>query len=78
MSAREQYFVVRHEDQWKIKYNGSHIGAYKTQQDAMDAARILAQKAHDNGSNSQVLVQGKNMQFQTEWSYGEDPRDVKG
>lgn len=39
--ARAQYFVVRHENQWKISFNGQHYGPYTTQADAMRAA-VLA------------------------------------
>ena len=63
MSNRDQYYVVRHEDHWKIKHNASYIAAFKTQQEAMDGARLLAKEAHDKGRKSQVLVQGKDLQF---------------
>jgi hypothetical protein len=78
MPGRDQYFVVLHEDRWKIKHNGTYMGAYETQREAMVEARTLAKKSHDTGRRSQVLVQGIDLQFQTEWSYGEDPRDVAG
>ena len=41
------------------QHNGSYIGAFKAQQDAMDEARLLAKEAQDKGRKSQVLVQGK-------------------
>lgn len=73
--ARAQYFVVLHEGQWKIKYDGKHYGPYATQKAAIRAAVDAAQKAQ---GDSQVLVQGQDNQFRTEWTYGHDPYPPPG
>jgi hypothetical protein len=53
--SRAQYFVVSHEGQWKIKFQGQHYGPYNTQRDAIRAAVDAAHKAK---GDAQVLVQG--------------------
>lgn len=76
--ARRQYFVVRHENAWKISYNGRHYGPYATQADAMRAAVDAAQSSGQEGHDAQVLIQGMNNQFRTEWTYGNDPYPPRG
>lgn len=76
--ARAQYFVVLHEGQWKIKYNDKHFGPYQTQAAAIRVAVDTAQKSGQQGHDAQVLVQGQNHQFRTEWTYGNDPYPPKG
>lgn len=73
--ARTQYFVVNHEGQWKVKLDGKHYGPYDTQAVAI---RSAVDAAHKNQGDSQVLVQGQNNQFRTEWTYGHDPYPPKG
>ncbi|MEP0323505.1 DUF2188 domain-containing protein [Bauldia litoralis] len=73
--ARNQYFVVKHQGEWKIKHNGEHHGPYTTQKAAIRAA---VDAAHKSEGNSQVLVQGENNQFRTEWTYGDDPYPPPG
>ena len=70
---RDQYFVVLHEGQWKIKLDGNHSHPYDTQRDAIDSAIEAAHNASDRGQLSQVLVQGEDLLFRTEWTYGKDP-----
>lgn len=76
--ARAQYFVVRHENQWKISFNGQHYGPYTTQADAMRAAVDAAHTSGRDGHDSQVLIQGVNNQFRAEWTYGNDPYPPRG
>lgn len=71
--ARAQYFVVLHNGEWKITYNGKHYGPYSTQKKAIRAAVDAAHGSGGNGHHAQVLVQGMNNQFRTEWTYGNDP-----
>jgi hypothetical protein len=59
--------------EWKIKHGDDHSHPYSTQQEAIDAAIEAARHAKDSGNLSQVLVQGEDMQFRTEWTYGKDP-----
>ncbi|MHA6685124.1 DUF2188 domain-containing protein [Mesorhizobium sp. A556] len=76
--ARTQYFVVLHEGQWKITLNGQHYGPYETQKAAIRAAVDAAHTEGKAGRNGQVLVQGQNNQFRTEWTYGNDPYPPPG
>ena len=76
--ARAQYFVTLHEGEWKISFNGEHYGPYRTQQDAIEAARNAAKSTYDKGGTSQVLIQGKDNKFRTEWTYGDDPSPPSG
>lgn len=76
--ARAQYFVVLHQGQWKISFNGEHYGPYASQKEASDAAVHAAHAAGRQGHDAQVLVQGVNNQFRTEWTYGHDPYPPRG
>jgi hypothetical protein len=76
--ARTQYFVTLHEGQWKIKLDGKHYGPYDTQRAAIRAAVDAAHASGAKGVDSQVLVQGQNNQFRTEWTYGNDPYPPPG
>lgn len=76
--ARTQYVVVLHNGEWKISLNGKHYGPYGTQKAAIRAAVDAAHKHGSKGYDSQVLVQGQNNQFRTEWTYGNDPYPPPG
>ena len=76
--ARAQYFVVLHSNEWKIKFDGQHYGPYTTQAHAIRAAVDAAHNAGQKGHDAQVLVQGTNNQFRTEWTYGNDPYPPRG
>lgn len=76
--ARARYFVVLHEGQWKIKFEDKRYGPYRTQRDAIHAAVDAAHGAGKQGHDAQVLVQGENHQFRTEWTYGHDPFPPRG
>lgn len=76
--ARAQYVVVSHQGEWKISFGGKHYGPYSTQKDAIRAAVNAAHTAGKNGHDSQVLIQGTDSKFRTEWTYGNDPYPPKG
>lgn len=76
--ARAEYYVVLHQGQWKIKFEDKHYGPYETQKAAIEVAVKAAKEAWGKGYQSQVLVQGQNNQFRTEWTYGNDPRRTPG
>ncbi len=76
--ARTQYFVVLHDGKWKIKLGDQHYGPYASQAAAIDIAVNTANKAGLEGHEAQVLVQGEDHQFRTEWTYGRDPFPPKG
>jgi hypothetical protein len=76
--ARAVYYVVLHEGKWKIKFNDRHSGSYATQEEAI---RVAVNRAHADGrkgQDAQVLVQGEDLQFRTEWTYGHDPYPPPG
>jgi hypothetical protein len=75
---RDRYFVVLHDGEWKIKHGDYHSHPYTTQREAIDAAIEAAHHAMDSGKLSQVLVQGEDMSFRTEWTYGKDPYPPQG
>jgi hypothetical protein len=76
--ARTQYFVTLHENQWKIVLDGKHHGPYPTQKQAIRAAVDAAHTEGKAGRDAQVLVQGEDHQFRTEWTYGHDPYPPAG
>lgn len=76
--ARTQYFVVFHEQQWKIKFDGMHYGPYATQAAAIRVAVDCAHQSGRDGHDAQVLVQRPNNLFRTEWTYGNDPYPPPG
>jgi hypothetical protein len=75
---RLQYVVVFDNNQWKISYDGQYFGPYSTQRTAIQAAVHGAHNAGKDGHDAQVLVQGENNQFRTEWTYGHDPYPPPG
>jgi len=76
--ARVHYYVVLHEGQWKVKLNEKHYGPYDTQRAAIKVAVDAAHSTGQKGGDAQVLVQGENHQFRTEWTYGHDPYPPRG
>ena len=76
--ARAQYFVVLSQGQWMISLNQKHYGPYATQGAAIRAAVDAAHTHGKNGHDAQVLIQGQNNQFRTEWTYGHDPYPPPG
>jgi hypothetical protein len=70
--AAEQYFVILHNNEWKISFNGKNYGPYATQSDAIEAAVNAAYAMGEIGIDAQVLVQDADQKTRTEWSYGHD------
>jgi hypothetical protein len=75
---RDQYFVVLHEGEWKVKHHGEHSHPYASQREAIASAVEAAHQASECGQLSQVLVQGEDLLFRTEWTYGQDPYPPAG
>jgi Uncharacterized protein conserved in bacteria (DUF2188) len=76
--ARAQYFVVLHKNEWKVSFEGHHYGPYRTQALAIRAAIGAAKADGDSGDDAQVLVQDRDNEFRTEWTYGSDPYPPPG
>jgi hypothetical protein len=76
--GRADYYVVKHDGHWKIKFNDLHYGPYDTQASAIKVAIDTANKSGVQGHDAQVQVQGEDTQFRTEWTYGHDPYPPPG
>lgn len=76
--ARAQYFVVLHNGEWKITFDGKHYGPYPTQKAAIQTAVEAAHSSGRKGIDAQVMVQGRDNLFRTEWTYGRDPYPPPG
>lgn len=73
-----QYVVTFKDGQWMITFEDKRYGPYRTQADAIKIAIGSAQMLGQNGHNAQVLVQGTDSKFRTEWTYGKDPFPPRG
>lgn len=76
--SRAHYYVVLHQNEWKISFNGTHYGPYPSQAAAIQTAVAAAHSSGEKGHDAQVLIQGVNNQFRTEWTYGHDPYPPPG
>ena len=68
----EQYFIVLHNNEWKISIKEKHYGPYATQGEAIEAAIDAAYAMGEIGIDAQVLVQDADHKVRTEWIYGQD------
>ena len=75
-SAREKFFVLRHEGKWKIRYNGQLFGPYLIPGEAVLTAMRKASRAGQLGGGAQVFVQAQAGEFKLAWTYGLDPEPV--
>ena len=71
--AGAQYFVVLHQGQWKISFNGYFYGPYNFKSEALGVAVEEAHKMGKQGREAQVLVRGIDGEARPEWTYGSDP-----
>jgi hypothetical protein len=75
VSTRNTYYVSPEGQNWKVtKEGGIEISRHQTQRAAI---RFAVDEAYANPP-SQVLVQGEDGQFRTEWTYGKDPYPPPG
>jgi hypothetical protein len=70
------FYVVWHDQNWKIKFKDRRYGPYVTRAAAIRYATDAAHKAGEDGQGAQVLVDGKKKRFRTEWRYGQDPNPL--
>ena len=69
---RTQYVVHEHDGLWKVKLDGKHLAAFRTQEEAIRAAIDEAHKAGDRAFAPRVLVESTfNKRLQPEWTYGD-------
>ena len=76
--ARAHYYVLSDGLNWKISIDGKEFKNYATQAAAIKAAVDAAHGSGKAGHDAQVLIQGANGQWRTEWTYGHDPYPPKG
>jgi len=76
--ARVHYYVLHHEHGWRIRLGDQYHGPYLSKASATEAAVDAAHSSGKEGYDAQVLIQGLNGQWQTEWTYGHDPYPPKG
>jgi len=67
----EQYFIVLHNNEWKISFKEKHYGPYANQGEAIEAALDAAHAMGEIGIDAQVLVQEADHKLRTEWAYGQ-------
>jgi hypothetical protein len=75
--ARHVYYVLSAGDKWKVRYNDKDY-SYDTQKAAIRASVDAAHKIGAKDQDAQVLIQGENGQWRTEWTYGHDPYPPPG
>lgn len=67
-----QYHVLKHGVRWRVRYDGRDFD-YGTRAEATRAALVAAQKIGRQGLDAQVLVQGDDGTWRTEWASGTNP-----
>ena len=73
-----KYYVMFHDGQWKVSYDGTRYGPYDTQREAYRDAVDVAKKEGDKGHRAQVFIQLKEDEFRAGWTYGSDPYPPSG
>jgi hypothetical protein len=73
---RTVYHVSPNVNGWEIRQEGSDVTEFLVddKDNALNHARELARA----NEPSQVVVHTQDGRFETEWTYGDDPRDVPG
>lgn len=67
-----KYFVVFHDQQWKIRYADTHYGPYDRQKAAISQAIDMALIVGQSGGTAQVLVENENGEARLEWPLAHD------
>ena len=70
--AAEQYFIVLHNNEWKISFKEKLYGPYATQGEAIEAALDAAYAMGEIGIDAEVLVQDADQKIRTEWAFGQN------
>ena len=63
-----QYYVLPNGTEWKIRHKEKEY-EYQTRSEAIQAAIDAAHESGALGYDSQVLVQGSDGNWKTEWTY---------
>jgi hypothetical protein len=65
--ANAKYYVFKEVDHWKVRYDGKDY-PYGSNTDAVLAAVKAANSAASQGHAAEVLVQGLDGKWRTEWA----------
>jgi uncharacterized protein DUF2188 len=76
-SARKVVYVVSFGDKWKVKCDHCGEVAKDTKAEAIKFAKQHV-GSFPKGTLSQIVVQGTDGKFMTEWTYGKDPFPPEG
>lgn len=64
---------------WHLnREGGSNEGSFDTKQSAVEAGRSRAKDVHTRGGLAQLVVHREDGSFETEYTYGDDPRRTPG
>ena len=75
---RKRIFVLSSGNQWKVQCEHCTAAEFRsTQAEAIKLARSHVASL-PAGTLSQILIQGANGQYRTEWTYGNDPFPPRG
>jgi hypothetical protein len=66
-----RYYVVRHAEDWVIKFDDEEFGPYNSQNEAMLFAIDAAHKLGEQGEKAEVCLMGENGHFRPEWTSGD-------
>ncbi len=78
MADRKRLFVSPDGTQWKVQWEGGNVvSRHNTQAEAIKAARAVV-RSLAAGACSQIMVQGTDGKWRTEWTYGQDPYPPPG
>ncbi len=79
--SREVFHIVHTQDdgKWHVsKVGGANVSRHDTKDEAVTAGRKLARELHQSGGLAQVVVHREDGSFETEHTYGDDPRRTPG
>lgn len=74
---RKSIYVVTYGNKWKVKCDHCKEEVADTQAEAIKIAKKHVSSLPE-GTLSQIVLQGKDSQFRTEWTYGKDPFPPRG
>jgi hypothetical protein len=75
--GRKVYHVVYQDEVWKVKQERGYTianGKFDNKAEAVERAKEAAKRA----KLGQVIVHKRDGKFQTEYTYGDDPKESKG
>ncbi len=76
-TTRVTYYVLSAVKGWDVKLDEKRWN-YASQALAINAAVAAAKATWSRGTPAQVLVQGQDGKWRTEWTYGQDPFPPRG